>query len=498
MTESVDPPGAWRARILIVDDEPLNVDYLEQELDSHGFGTQTAVNGLEALERVAADPPDLVLMDVMMPEMDGITALRILKGDPETKWIPVVVMTALNSVEDRVRGIEAGADDFLSKPVDERELLARIRTALNVKRAIDETMGQLHSSTTHLERYGRQERDVAVLAVAWQLTDPSLPEAAISFVGRGPRDASAARIRALGGTPTENPGDVLVAVFEGADAASRSTAAVSAALAIIEESPTGAPPGAAAPLTTRVAITEGRAHIGSTRITRAGTPRWVYAAEGEPVTQAIAIVREGSADLRVTGDVASTVNATFTLEPLGDETFKVVAAQAGPGDAAPAGLDSSRQIRSILVTRIVGTTKAAERLGDRAWGELVLAHERAVREQLVLFGGEEIDAPGDGFLLSFDSPARAVRCALRIRRSRSHARAGDPGRHPHRRGRAPWGPPARYCCARRRPHCRPRRRRGGPRQRDHPRARGRRGARLRRSWRPRAAGSGRTPTAVRS
>ena len=124
---------AGPGRILIVDDEPFNVDYLEQELERLGYVTEAAANGLEALERVAASPPDLVLLDVMMPELDGIATLRILKGEPESRFIPVVLMTALNAVEDRVRGIEAGADDFLSKPVDDRELLARIRTAITPK-----------------------------------------------------------------------------------------------------------------------------------------------------------------------------------------------------------------------------------------------------------------------------------------------------------------------------------------------------------------------------
>jgi CheY-like chemotaxis protein len=171
MTRPSDRPPA---RILIVDDEPLNVDYLEQELESRGFVTETAADGLEALERVAAAPPDLVLLDVMMPGMDGISALRVLKEDPETRLIPVVLMTALNAVEDRVRGIEAGADDFLSKPVDDRELLARIRTALEVKRAIDETVGELRSTSAHLERYGSQVRDVAVLAIDWRLREAGL------------------------------------------------------------------------------------------------------------------------------------------------------------------------------------------------------------------------------------------------------------------------------------------------------------------------------------
>src|SRR5262245_699722 len=114
MNGSADSAGAARAKILIVDDEPLNVSYLEQELDELGYVTKTAATGVEALDLVAADPPDLILLDVMMPEMDGITALRILKADPETRLIPVVLMTALNAREDRIRGIEAGADDFLT------------------------------------------------------------------------------------------------------------------------------------------------------------------------------------------------------------------------------------------------------------------------------------------------------------------------------------------------------------------------------------------------
>src|SRR5262245_59642272 len=204
MTNQADgrPPGA--GRILIVDDEPLNVDYLEQELESRGFVIESAANGVEALERVAASPPDLVLLDVMMPELDGIGALRILKSDPETRLIPVVLMTALNAVEDRVRGIEAGADDFLSKPVDERELLARSKPALSTKRTIDGTVDQLRSTVEHLERYGRQERDVAILVVKWRLRDPTLPTDTLAFVGRRPRAAAEELVCSFGGTLSES------------------------------------------------------------------------------------------------------------------------------------------------------------------------------------------------------------------------------------------------------------------------------------------------------
>jgi CheY-like chemotaxis protein len=233
MTGRPDPDEARPARILIVDDEPFNVDYLEQELEGLGFVTESAGDGLEALDRVADSPPDLVLLDVMMPRMDGISALRVLKEDPETRLIPVVLMTALNAVEDRVRGIEAGADDFLSKPVDERELLARIRTALTQKRAIDETVGELRTASAQLERYGRQEREVAVIAVQWRLRQADLPEEAVAFVGRRDRDAAEERIRALGGTPSEGETELLIAAFDGPDVASRALAAVEAGLAVI-------------------------------------------------------------------------------------------------------------------------------------------------------------------------------------------------------------------------------------------------------------------------
>ena len=148
---------AASALILIVDDEPLNVDLLEQELDDVGYRTDTAFGGLEALAKVDANPPDLILLDVMMPDLDGITVCRQLKDDPTTHMIPIVIMTALSAIEDRVRGIEAGADDFLTKPVDDRELLARIRTALKTKLATDTTADELAA----VER--DQEKSEAVL-----------------------------------------------------------------------------------------------------------------------------------------------------------------------------------------------------------------------------------------------------------------------------------------------------------------------------------------------
>jgi DNA-binding response OmpR family regulator len=125
------------AKILIVDDEPFNVSLLEQELEDLGYETVSAANGREALEKVTVEAPDLILLDVMMPIMDGFTACRALKANEETQLIPIVIMTVLGETEDRIKGIEAGADDFLTKPVDQRELIARIHTAVKMKQAVD-------------------------------------------------------------------------------------------------------------------------------------------------------------------------------------------------------------------------------------------------------------------------------------------------------------------------------------------------------------------------
>jgi DNA-binding NarL/FixJ family response regulator len=433
-----DPSSNRRARILVVDDEPFNVDYLEQELESHGFVTETAADGLEALERVAAAPPDLVLLDVMMPELDGISTLRILKRDPETRLIPVVLMTALNAADDRVRGIEAGADDFLSKPVNDRELLARIRTALSLKQTIDETVDELRSTSVHLERHGRQVREVAILAVHWRPDDPAQPAGTVAFLGRRRREAAERTVRALGGVPDESEAELLVAVFDGPDVPTRAVAAVEAALSILAE---GASASGSSPLVVSAAVSSGPATVGSTRLEKAGTARWVYAAEGEPVDEAADLARDADGgEVVAARDAAAAVSDRFSLSPARNGAYRVVEAAA----AEEPGTMSSRSVRrvqTILTTDIVGSTRTVERIGDRAWGELVAAHERGIRSELVRFGGEELDTAGDGFMGAFDSPARAIRCALamveRARALELELRAGiHTGEVEHVEGRA--------------------------------------------------------------
>ncbi len=126
------------ARVLVVDDILPNVKLLEAKLASEYYEVITATSGLEALEKVKADSPDIVLLDVMMPGMDGFEVCREIKSNPLYAHIPVVMVTALTDASDRVRGLEAGADDFLSKPLNDTALMARVRSLVRLKMTVDE------------------------------------------------------------------------------------------------------------------------------------------------------------------------------------------------------------------------------------------------------------------------------------------------------------------------------------------------------------------------
>ena len=132
-------------RILIVDDEPFNIDYLEQELSELDYEIVTAVNGQEALEKIKETSPDLVLLDIMMPIMDGFAVLDQAKADSAMRDIPIIVISANNDLKSVVKGIEKGADDYLPKPFEPRILHARINTSLERKRLRDQEQLYLQS-----------------------------------------------------------------------------------------------------------------------------------------------------------------------------------------------------------------------------------------------------------------------------------------------------------------------------------------------------------------
>jgi CheY-like chemotaxis protein/class 3 adenylate cyclase len=184
---TTDPPAA---KILVVDDIAMNVKLLADLLAAKGFRTCTAASGPEALAALAREQPDLVLLDVMMPGMSGYEVCQAIRADPAQAMLPVVLVTALDPAEERARGLDAGADDFLSKPVSPTELLARVRSLLRIKTLYDELMQQktaladlnltLESRVTdgiaQLERVGRLKRffspQLAELIVAGGAEDP--------------------------------------------------------------------------------------------------------------------------------------------------------------------------------------------------------------------------------------------------------------------------------------------------------------------------------------
>jgi class 3 adenylate cyclase/CheY-like chemotaxis protein len=165
------------ARILVVDDTPSNVKLLRDVLQARGYAVLTATNGAEALACTEREAPDLVLLDVMMPGMSGYEVCRKIRENPATAMLPVVMVTALDPAQERVKGIEAGADDFLTKPIHQPEILARVRSLLRIKALHD----QLTDLNRTLEaRVGDQVAQLERLSRLKRFFSPALAEAIVS------------------------------------------------------------------------------------------------------------------------------------------------------------------------------------------------------------------------------------------------------------------------------------------------------------------------------
>jgi class 3 adenylate cyclase/CheY-like chemotaxis protein len=166
--------------VLVVDDQPQNVKLLADLLAIKGYAVVTAASGAEALEQVTSAPPDLVLLDVVMPGMSGYEVCRRIRADAATAMIPVIMVTALDPREERIRGLEAGADDFLTKPINQPELLARVRSLLRIKSLYDTVARQraeLAQWNARLEeRVRSQVEELARLAQLKRFFSPQLAE----------------------------------------------------------------------------------------------------------------------------------------------------------------------------------------------------------------------------------------------------------------------------------------------------------------------------------
>ena len=171
-------------KVLVVDDTPTNVKLLADLLAIRGYAVTTATNGEEALARVATDTPDLVLLDVMMPGLSGYDVCRRLRADSATALLPVVLVTSLDAQQERVKGIEAGADDFLNKPINQPELFARVRSLLRVKALQDEVGKQAAAlkewNTKLKERVDAQVAELGRMSALKRFFAPAVCDAILS------------------------------------------------------------------------------------------------------------------------------------------------------------------------------------------------------------------------------------------------------------------------------------------------------------------------------
>jgi DNA-binding response OmpR family regulator len=362
------------ATILIVDDEPTNVDILSQELDEEGYKLLTAFDGEDALIKVQEHQPDLVLLDVMMPKVDGFTVCRILKGSGKTILIPVIMLTALRTHEDRVRGIEAGADDFISKPFDRDELLAKIRSLLRQKRHRDEqeknlkmqlqnTMKDLEQARLELvraqERIDMLERakdqlgkfvpasvrkmaetgpetlglhkvvtDATVLFLdigGYSSMCESLDDEKVNFLVEKYFSEFLDDVRKGNGEINETAGDGLMIIFQGKDPERHAQSAVSTAFAIYYKTlkVNAELRGKFEPTVVNMGINSGKVFLGATRFEGMSTSRWTFTASGLTTVLAARIAGLATEGQILLGpETVNRLQEEFLIQPFGEHRLK--------------------------------------------------------------------------------------------------------------------------------------------------------------------------------
>jgi class 3 adenylate cyclase len=172
------------ARILVVDDNPNNVKILKTRLGAEGYDIVTATDGEEALAAVAAQPPDLILLDIMMPKVDGLEVCRRVKQDPSLPFTPIIMVTAMTHVRDVVTGLDTGADEYLTKPVDHQALVARVRSMLRIKTLQDTVRAQAEEmarwNATLEQRVAAQVDELARIGRLKRFFSPQLAELIIT------------------------------------------------------------------------------------------------------------------------------------------------------------------------------------------------------------------------------------------------------------------------------------------------------------------------------
>jgi DNA-binding response OmpR family regulator len=362
------------ATILIVDDEPTNVDILCQELDEEGYKLLTAYDGEDALIKAQEHQPDLVLLDVMMPKVDGFTVCRILKGSGKTILIPVVLITALRSHEDRVRGIEAGADDFISKPFDRVELLAKIRSLLRQKRHRDEQekglKKQLQNTMIDLEQarieLTRAQERIDMLERAKDQLSKFVPVSVRKMAETGPETSGLQKVetdatvlfldiggygsmceslddekvnflvekyfseflddvRKGNGEINETAGDGLMIIFNEKNREKHARSAVSTAIAIYYKTlkVNAELRGKFESTVVNMGINSGKVFLGATKFEGMSTSRWTFTASGLTTVLAARIAGLATEGKILLGpETATRLQGEFLIQPFGEHRLK--------------------------------------------------------------------------------------------------------------------------------------------------------------------------------
>ncbi len=344
-SQPVSAVETTHAHVLVVDDNENNRDIVSRLLEREGYAVSQAENGMQALERLKSECIDLILLDVMMPVMDGIEACKRMKDDPETRLIPVIIMTALGHVDDRVQAIQAGADDFLTKPVNRGELLARIQTSLRLKQTVDAKLDRLKGAQEYLARFVPQ-------SVIRQLEEhPEAPE-----LEKTDQDMSAMFVDVSGytrlsedlrqtadfivekyfsrfldsihgneGDVTETSGDGLMVVFPDQDPNEHPRKAARAALEILQKTDelNEQLKGIFEPISVHIGINSGIALIGPMKYEGVSGARWTYTALGPAVNLAarIAGVAEGGMIL-LGAETARRIKGDFDTKEVGKKRLK--------------------------------------------------------------------------------------------------------------------------------------------------------------------------------
>lgn len=363
-----------QATILIVDDDPTNVDMLSQELAEEGYTILTAFDGEEALIKVHGQQPDLILLDVMMPKVDGFTVCRILKGSGNTILIPVIMLTALRAHEDRIRGIDAGADDFISKPFDPDELLARVRALLRQKRHREEQeqamREQLQSTMKDLEharlelahaqkriemlerakeqlkkfvpvsvrrvaetgsedfKLEKVERDATILFLdigSYGSMCESMDHHRVNFLVEKYFSEFLDDIQRGNGEINETAGDGLMIIFQDQDQVSHARTGTSTAIAIHYKTHKVNTElrGKYEPTMVNMGINSGKVFLGATKFEGISGARWTFTASGLTTVLAARIAGLASDGKILLGpETMRRVQGEFLIEPFGEHRLK--------------------------------------------------------------------------------------------------------------------------------------------------------------------------------